>query len=196
MRSVGALRISGGNRFRAEADPCLWGSLRVRGPSRALSQRLWRTGSVRLAIVHWRPATVSRRAAATIVTLTHGRRGRRDHRGHLVHLDAWRHGAVPVTAARIATVLPLPAPLVRVRLLAMRMDIGPRLHVLPLMRSASGSTLLVARSVPLTASVSGACLARSRLCVRTRVDVRVVDDRGVTVAAKLRVQRLSQRSES
>ncbi|CAI7856657.1 unnamed protein product [Closterium sp. NIES-54] len=54
--------------------------------------------------------------------------------------------------ARIATVLPLPAPLVRIRLLAMRLDIDPRLHVLPLRRSANDFTLLVARSVPLTAS--------------------------------------------
>ncbi|CAI7785348.1 unnamed protein product, partial [Closterium sp. NIES-54] len=85
---------------------------------------------------------------------------------------------VPVTTACIATVLPLPAPLVRDRLLAMRLDIGPWHHVLPLLRNASGSTLLVALSVPLTASVSGACLAHSRLSVRARVDVRIVGDGG------------------
>ncbi|CAI7772261.1 unnamed protein product [Closterium sp. NIES-54] len=143
------LRISVGIWFRSEADPCLWGSLRVRGPSRAPLQRLWRTGSIRLVIVHRQPATVSGRAAETIVTLTHGRRGRRDHRGHLVRLDAWRHGTIPVTAARIATILPLPAPLVRDRLLAMRLDIGPRLHVLPLLRFEMELCTPVATPLPL-----------------------------------------------
>ncbi|CAI7844432.1 unnamed protein product, partial [Closterium sp. NIES-53] len=161
---------------------------RFKDQQRELAPREGR--SVRLAIVHWRLTTISGRAAATIVPLWLVRHSR------LVRLVAWCHGAGPVTAARIFIVRPLTVPLVIVCLLAMRLDIGPRLRVRPLLQSTNGSTLLVAGTVPLTASVSGACLTSSCLCARMQVDVRVVGDREVTVAAELRVQCLPQWSAS
>ncbi|CAI5993124.1 unnamed protein product [Closterium sp. NIES-65] len=107
----------------------------------------------------------------------------------LVRLVAWRHEADPVTAVRIVIVRPLLVHLASGRLPARRLGVSPQLRVRPLLQSANGSTPLVAGTVFLAASVSRAHLARSRLCARAQVGVRVVGDGEVTVAAEKRVQR-------
>ncbi|CAI5962966.1 unnamed protein product [Closterium sp. NIES-64] len=108
------------------------------------------------------------------------------------HLVAWRREADPVTAVRIVIVRPLTVHLASGRLPARRLGVGPQLRVRPLLQSANGSTPLVAGTVFLAASVSRAHLARSRLCARAQVGVRVVGDGGGTVAAEKRVQRRPQ----
>ncbi|CAI5983864.1 unnamed protein product [Closterium sp. NIES-65] len=94
------------------------------------------------------------------------------------HLVAWRREADPVTAVRIVIVRPLTVHLASGRLPARRLGVGPQLRVRPLLQSANGSTPLVAGTVFLAASVSRAHLARSRLCARAQVGVRVVGDGG------------------
>ncbi|CAI5956236.1 unnamed protein product [Closterium sp. NIES-64] len=97
-----------------------------------------------------------------------------------------------MTAARIVTTRPLTVHLVSGRLPARRLGVGPQLRVRPLLQSANGSTPLVAGTISLAASISRAHLARSRLCARAQVGVRVVGDGEVTVAAEKRVQRRPQ----
>ncbi|CAI5982669.1 unnamed protein product [Closterium sp. NIES-65] len=97
-----------------------------------------------------------------------------------------------MTAVRIVIVRPLTVHLASGRLPARRLGVGPQLRVGPLLQSTNGSTPLVAGIVFLAASVSRAHLARSRLCARAQVGVRVVGNGGVTVAAEKRVQRRPQ----
>ncbi|CAI6011631.1 unnamed protein product [Closterium sp. NIES-65] len=137
-----------------------------------------RAGSVRPVVAHRQLATISGRAAAMIVTV------RPVHRRLLVHLVAWRRGADPVTSARIVIVRLLIVHLASGRLPARRLGVGPQLRIRPLLQNANGSTPLVVGTVILVASVSRAHLARSRLCARAQVGVRIVGDGGVTVAAE------------
>ncbi|CAI5933327.1 unnamed protein product [Closterium sp. NIES-65] len=162
---------------------------RFEDQQRELAWRAGRSLSVRLAVAHRQLATISRRAAAMIVTVRPVRRCL------LVRLVAWRREADPVTAVRIVIVRPLTVHLASGRLLARRLGIGPQLHVRPLLQSTNGSTPLIAGTVFLAASVSRAHLARSRLCAQAQVGVRVVGDGEVTVAAEKRVQRCPQWSD-
>ncbi|CAI5983267.1 unnamed protein product [Closterium sp. NIES-64] len=103
-----------------------------------------------------------------------------------------RREADPVTVVCIVIIRPLTVHLASGHLPARRLGVGPQLRARPLLQSANGSTPLVAGTVFLAASVSKAHLARSRLCARAQVGVRVVGDGGVTVPAEKRVQRRPQ----
>ncbi|CAI5986126.1 unnamed protein product [Closterium sp. NIES-64] len=138
-------------------------------------RRRFEDQSVRLAVAHRQLTTISGRAAPMIVMVRPVRH---------CHLVAWRREADPVTAVRIVIVRPLTVHLASGRLPARRLGVGPQLRVRPLLQSANGSTPLVAGTVFLAASVSRAHLARSRLCARAQVGVRVVGDGGGTVAAE------------